>query len=276
MSMSFDESWFRDHFERVPAEISQFLIDGGISLDGKSVVDIGTGDGLIAAGIAFTSRHTVVTGLELSPVDEKKLFSSLPVAVVDEISERLQFDIVENGKYNLVDSSVDIATSWSAAEHFMDPIGVFSEVFRILKPGGAFFLQTYPLWFSEHGHHLPTWIPPFWHLSHSRDELIDYLRTFKRLPRPIEVSVDRLTDDAEIAMRNMGVDRDQLIKLCLESYDSCNRFTLDQIAGSIEACGLRISRIEMLTNTVQIPSNLSHIGIRNLLTTGAKLIVIKP
>lgn len=274
--MSFDESWFRDHFDRVPEEISQFLSEAGIGLSEKSIVDIGTGDGLIAAGLAFRSSHSIVTGLELSAVDEEKLFSSLPSDVVRDISGRLQFDIVKDGRYNIESSSIDLATSWSAAEHFMNPIRVFSEVYRILKSDGVFFLQTYPLWFSEHGHHLSTWIPPFWHLYHSRDELIDHLKHMKHLPRPIEVNGHGMTDDAEIVMNGMGISRDQFIKLCLESYDSCNRFTLEQIAHSIEACGLRISRIEMLTNTVQIPSNLSHIGLNDLLTTGAKLIILKP
>ena len=105
---------------------------------------------------------------------------------------------------------------------------------------------------------------------------MEHLKIFRHLPRPIEVNGYGMTDDVEIVISDMGVDRNQLIKLCLESYDSCNRFTLDQIAHSIEACGLKISRIEMLTNTVQIPSNLSHIGLNNLLTTGAKLIVLKP
>ena len=167
MYMSFDQSWFRDHFERVPAEISQSLAEGGISLSGKEIVDIGTGDGLIAAGLAFISHNSNVTGLELSTVDESKLISSLSLETRNSISERLKFDVIIDGKYNLQDSSIDVATSWSAAEHFMDPLSVFSEVRRILKSGGAFFLQTYPLWFSEHGHHLSTWIPPYWHLSHS-------------------------------------------------------------------------------------------------------------
>ncbi len=274
--MNFENGWFLDHFERVPAEISQFLSEGGINLNGKNIVDIGTGDGLIAAGLASISHDSKVTGLELSPVDEDKLFSSLSLETRNLISGKLKFDVIVDGKYKFEESSIDLVTSWSAAEHFMNPIRVFSEVYRILKSSGVFFLQTYPLWFSEHGHHLSTWIPPFWHLSHSRDELISYLDSFAVLPRPIDVSGYGLTDDVDIVMKNMGVDRRRLIELCLESYDSCNRLTLEQIANSIEASGLRIFRIEMLTNTVQIPSNLSHIGLNDLLTTGAKLLIVKP
>jgi hypothetical protein len=85
-----------------------------------------------------------------------------------------------------------------------------------------------------------------------------------------------MVDDAEIVMNSMGIDRRKLIELCLESYDSCNRLTLAQISNAIEACGLRIYRIEMLTNTVQVPANLSHIGLNDLLATGAKLLILKP
>ena len=272
--MNFDPSWIADHFVRVPLEIVNFLSDGGIDINDKKIVDIGTGDGLIAAGIACIS-NSQITGLDLTPVDVQALYASLPDEKTSSIKDRLDFGVIESNRYALPDQSVDIVTSWSAAEHFMDLTNVFLEINRILKPEGVAFFQTYPLWFSEHGHHLSTWLPPYWHLKHSRDELIGYLKKFKVLPRPIDLPSIGLTDDVDKVLDDMKITRDELTRLCLESYDSCNRLTLDQICNAIASSNLKIRRIQVMTNTVNLPSDVQFAGITNLLVTGAKMIVMR-
>jgi SAM-dependent methyltransferase len=46
----------------------------------------------------------------------------------------------------LASSSVDVAMSRSVMEHVVDPPSVYSEIFRVLKPGGHFIFLTANLW----------------------------------------------------------------------------------------------------------------------------------
>jgi SAM-dependent methyltransferase len=50
------------------------------------------------------------------------------------------------GRIALNDASVDVVVSRSVMEHLQDPLQVYQEIFRVLRPGGSFVFLTPNLW----------------------------------------------------------------------------------------------------------------------------------
>jgi len=62
--------------------------------------------------------------------------------------------ILKNGKIPLPDASVDLLVSHSVLEHVQDLDKVLSELNRVVKIGGTFFLTVSPLYYSGFGSHI--------------------------------------------------------------------------------------------------------------------------
>lgn len=123
----------------------------GVPLKGALVVDLGAGLG--SASVEASQR------------------GAIPIAVEPGSGWReLAFDRIQaNGKGGLVaavgealpfrDNSVDIVVSLMVLEHVSDPRKVIEEVFRILKPGGIFFLACENYLCFREPHYRVAWLP---------------------------------------------------------------------------------------------------------------------
>jgi SAM-dependent methyltransferase len=60
-------------------------------------------------------------------------------------------------KMDFPDNSFDAVFSSNCFEHVDDIRKAFSEIYRVLKPGGIFFTIFGPIWSGPVGHH--TWVP---------------------------------------------------------------------------------------------------------------------
>ncbi|TCL75576.1 class I SAM-dependent methyltransferase [Rhizobium sp. BK251] len=71
----------------------------------------------------------------------------------------------------------DLVYSVATMEHVPDIFRAFSEMARVVKPGGVVYSLAAPLWNSRHGHHYPQYFVnyPWAHLRLSRDEAVRYL-----------------------------------------------------------------------------------------------------
>lgn len=90
--------------------------DEGNSLENKTIVDLGSGDQHLR--YSLESRGATYIGID---IDECNL---------------------EIDKIPLSSNNVDIAIGLSLIEHLHDPSNFLSEVKRILKPGGALWMNT--------------------------------------------------------------------------------------------------------------------------------------
>ena len=100
--------------------------------DREGALDIGTGDG---AFLEELLRHgfTKVRGIEPSQAPVK--------AAKEEIRP-----LIKNGLFNPRDcrlNSLSLVTSFQTFEHLVDPMETAREVYKILKPGGAFFIISH-------------------------------------------------------------------------------------------------------------------------------------
>lgn len=116
-----------------PDEVDRVV--AGIALSGKAVLDIGCGAGGIAIHLATAHGAGHVTGFDVeAPVIEAARES----AAAKGLSERVSFVHGAPGPLPFADARFDLVFSKDALLHVPDKDALFSEIFRVLKPGGVF------------------------------------------------------------------------------------------------------------------------------------------
>jgi 2-polyprenyl-6-hydroxyphenyl methylase/3-demethylubiquinone-9 3-methyltransferase len=107
----------------------------GIDPDGKRLLDVGCGGGILAE--EFASMGFDVTGVDQSEASveaarKHALLSGLKIDYRLGSGERLPFG----------DASFDLVCCCDVLEHIRDWDAVIGEITRVLKPGGVFFYDT--------------------------------------------------------------------------------------------------------------------------------------
>jgi len=243
--------WFWEHFDQAANETIAFLAEAGITLQGKNIVDVGCGDGFTDLGIATKASPAKMTGFDINMVDTAHLLRlSGAQAEITSIPANLHFEVCGPTSLPIADDSVDVAMSWSAFEHIGSIETVAGEISRVLRPDGAAFIQVWPLYHSEHGSHLWDWFPEgFVQLRYEPDEI-------ERQMHETEAHAERR-------------------EYMLGEFRTLNKATLDDIQAAFLGAGLGVVRSELLTNTVNLPLEVStRFPLTDLMVTGFKLVLI--
>jgi SAM-dependent methyltransferase len=241
--------WFADHFDGAAQQVIDFIASDGIQLEGATMADVGSGDGIIDLGLVLKARPEKLVGYDIRPTDREALRRSMLATRIAEPfpdADQLAFAESDVDHIPAPNETFDIVFSWSAFEHVERPIAMFSEIHRILKPDGVLFLQLWPFYGSQHGGHL--WLAldePFAHLSRSVFEVEDELKG-KRGTDP-----SRPADD---------------------EFRSLNRITLNGLQRALLAAHLRVAKVELLSEAVHIPPALSFLPLADLTISGIKLL----
>jgi SAM-dependent methyltransferase len=243
------EQWFFDHYEVSARETIDFLREGGISLEGKVVADVGCGEGFTDLGIVHKARPGRLVGFDISPTSRDKLLDeALCAGVATTLPPEMEFVQSESERLPAPDSTFDVTITWSAFEHIAKPVAVLKEIRRTIKPGGVLFLQLWPFYYSQHGSHLMQWFPGgFCQLRFTDQEIIECLRG------------DQETDPGWIEMK-------------IADYLDLNRITLDDLHADLREAGFAVSRLELITNPVQLPPGADDWPLSALSIAGVKLI----
>jgi phosphoethanolamine N-methyltransferase len=124
----------------------------GVDLDGKRVLELGSGAG--GGAIALARNHGArVVGLEIEPT---LVDYSRELAANDGISDRVEFRCIEPGPLPVEDTGFDHFYSSGVICHIDDKSAVFRDVLRLLKPGGM--LLGYDWFFTEHNAATEAWM----------------------------------------------------------------------------------------------------------------------
>lgn len=108
-------------------------------VQGGKVLDIGAGPGWLALEMARQSPHAEVVGVDPSDGMVTLAYQNLWWSPVD-VRERMQFQRGEAELLPLPDHSFDLVVSTLALHHVKNPVRMFNEIARVLKPGGRFMV----------------------------------------------------------------------------------------------------------------------------------------
>jgi ubiquinone/menaquinone biosynthesis C-methylase UbiE len=99
--------------------------------------DIGCGTGLLATELARQAPDLHVTGVDLAA---EMLAQAQEHAARMDMAGRVTFRLGNGNRLPFEDRSLDLAVSTLSLHHWADPVGVFNEIARVLRPGGAFLI----------------------------------------------------------------------------------------------------------------------------------------
>lgn len=242
-------TWFSDHFDTAAQQIIDFIAGDEIAIEGRTVADVGSGDGIIDLGFMLKARPARLVGFDVRPTDTDALRRSAEAAGVQEpFPDPDSFAFVESRPDHLPapDDTFDIVYTWSVFEHVDQPTRMLQEINRVLTPNGVLFLQLWPFFGSRHGGHAWMTTPePFAHVRHSPFELEEQLRGRQG------TDPTRTGDD---------------------EFRSLNRITLDGLQRALLLAHLRIAKVELQAEAVHLPPEVAHLPLAETAISGIKLL----
>lgn len=243
--------WFREHFEIAAGEVIDFLAAAGLTLEGKTVADIGSGDGIIDLGLALRGRPRALVGYDVNLTQADHLLEQAQrFAGVDALPPNLSFATSQPEGLGAPDASYDVLVTWSAFEHVRDPTGLLREMRRIVRPDGVLFLQLWPFYHSHRGSHLWDWFPePFHHLRQGEAEIEAGIRASDRHPQA------------------WG-------DYMLSEFRTLNKVTVDDLHAALRAAGFSVRQLELLAHRTRVPPGLDDFSLSALGIGGVKLLAV--
>jgi len=244
--------WFAEHYHEAPQHILDFIAGDELSVEGLKVADIGCGDGIIDLGLMELGAPRQLVGFDLLETDTDELLQAARQNGVEltTLPPELEFRVNHGTTVPAADGEFDALVSWSTFEHVDDPVGLLTEMRRIVRDDGFLFLQIWPLYWSEHGSHLWAWYPDgYAQLDHDAAEIEERLRT----DHP-----DRAAD----------------VDFVLDEFRNLNRITADQLQRALLAAGWSISKFELLTGATHVRPNHARRPLSELGVSGIKLLAV--
>ena len=234
-----EELWFRDYWEAA-YEVLEF-----VDVTGKSVADIGSGDGII--DLALTLREAAgARRLRRQPdAGRSPARRGGPLGGVHALPPELSFRPSDPERIDAPDAAFDVVITWSVFEHARDPLGLLREMRRIVRPDGVLFLQLWPFYHSHPGSHLWDWFPePFHHLQQPLEEI------------------------------EAGMGSGEWPEYMLAEYKTFNQVTVDELGDAVREAGFSIRELELMGQRSRVPAGLDAFPLSSLGVTGVKLLAV--
>ena len=242
------DEWFRAHFDYA-ADVVQHWVGGVLDLPTARLLNFGCGDGITDLALMLRHGATAIHG-----VDIRREYAKLPRIAREQlgmsrIPAGMTFETIQPGaplagRQPLVDGIM----SWSTFEHVQrDQLApIFSDLYACLRPGGYFFIQIEPLFYSPFGSHLRRYIETPWqHLLVSEDDL---WRAIEQHKGPMAA------DEVDFGFADFGVDGYK--KFVFNEYRALNLLTADELVEITTSAGFKLVRQELRSVDMEIPQAL--------------------
>jgi 2-polyprenyl-3-methyl-5-hydroxy-6-metoxy-1,4-benzoquinol methylase len=228
----------------------------------RDILEFGCGEGTMALGIALQHKPTRIIGVEVLDVYQQCLPLARKNLGLSKLPDCLHLEQIKPGQDISHLGLFDFIYSWSVFEHVDRDLiqTALSSVASVLKPGGVFFLQISPLYYSAFGSHLGPWVAKPWaHLS-MQDET--FSKAFFSAPEASQEIADSWS--VYLPQGTATVDKRRLI---WATYQTLNKTTAAELARRANRAGLKIVRDYRTKSEHPIPEHLAELFERSALTT---------
>jgi SAM-dependent methyltransferase len=251
-----ERQWVHDHFVGAPEKFRDFV--SFRQLEGKRLLDVGCGDGLLSYGL-LTLPLSEVVGLDIIP-ESMKHFDDLPRRITaagltppTDTGRFSHFDY-DGVDFPFPDSSFDIVFSWGAFEHISDPLSVLREMRRVLRPDGFVFVTVFPWYFSRYGSHLTDFIDePWFQLKWTHEQVRERLE-------------------------QRSYDSDQQRAFVFDSlvpeYERLNGFSADMFYDAAREAGMRAAKVDLLSVVDDLTKAPDDYRLSDLMITGSTMMLV--
>lgn len=242
------DEWFRAHFDYA-ADVVHHWLGSVLDVSSARLLNFGCGDGITDLALVLRHGATAIHG-----VDIRREYAKLPRIANEQLGMRriptaLTFETITPGaplagKRGLVDGIM----SWSTFEHVQrDQLApIFSDLYACLRPGGYFFIQIEPLFYSPFGSHLRRYDDvPWHHLLVSEGELWQVIQNHQG---PIDAA------EVDFGFADFGVDGYK--NFVFNEYRALNRLTADELVAMSTQAGFHVVRQERRTVDLKVPPAL--------------------
>ncbi len=242
------DEWFRAHFEYA-ADVVNHWVGGVLDMPSARFLNFGCGDGITDLSLVLRYGATSIHG-----VDVRREYQKLPRIAraqlgMQRVPVALTFETIQSGDA-LAQTGVqyDGIMSWSTFEHVRrDQLAtILADLHACLRPGGYFFIQIEPLYFSPYGSHLRRYDDTPWHhLLATEDELWKVIESHQGAIDPAEV---------DFGFADFGVDGYK--RFVFNEYKALNRLTADELVQFAKGAGFSVAREERRTVDLEVPEGL--------------------
>ena len=261
------DEWFRAHFEYAADVVNQW-IGGVMDIPRSRFLNFGCGDGITDLSLVLRYGATSIHG-----VDVRREYAKLPRIAREQLGMRrvptaLSFQTIKSGdSLSQGSAQYDGIMSWSTFEHVRrDQLSlILEDLHACLRPGGYFFIQIEPLYFSAYGSHLRRYDETPWHhLLATEDELWKVIEAHQGPIDPAEV---------DFGFADFGVEGYK--RFVFNEYKALNRLTADELVAFAQSAGFNVAREERRSLDISPPDSLLAQYQRDWLTNNEIFLLLR-
>lgn len=242
------DEWFRAHFDYA-ADVVNHWVGSVLDIPTAKLLNFGCGDGITDLSLVLRRGATCIHGVDIRQEYKKLPRIAREQLGMSRIPSALTFETITPGaplagKRPLVDGIM----SWSTFEHVQrDQLApILRDLYECLRPGGYFFIQIEPLFYSAYGSHLRRYNEVPWHHLLSSEE--DLWRGIEAHQGPISA------EETDFGFADFGVEGYK--RFVFKEYLALNRLTADELVAITQQQGFEVVRQERRTLDLPVPVEL--------------------